>query len=312
MNQLHRREFLQAASVATASIAIGSPKRLKAADDGARPFCLNYILASPMYGTTPLAEVLPEVAKVGADAIDIWPRRHANHREQVEELGLERFLQLLSEQSVQLGVITRFDLGPYALQYELRVLQRLGGRLLVTGAGRGTGDSVQQRVRSFVESMKPHVAVAAELGLVIAIENHANSLIDTPDSIRYFAEAAPEKHLGIALAPYHLPQDEELLAKLIEDLGPRLALFYAWQHGAGCMTAQPKDQEMLQMPGRGPLDFTPLLAALRKTGYAGWTEIFMHPFPRGIPILESTAAVTDAINESRRYLDACLAKLASA
>ena len=181
--------------------------------------------------------------------------------------------------------------------------------MIVTGAGRGVGDSVKEKVRSFVESMKPHVELAAELGLVIAIENHANSLIDTVDSIRYFAEAAPERHLGIALAPYHLPQDERMLATLIEDLDSRLALFYAWQHGMGCMSEQPKEQEMLQLPGRGPLDFTPLLAALRKIGYTGWTEIFMHPFPRGIPILDSTRAVTDAINQSRKYLDGCLARI---
>ena len=288
MIRVQRREFLTTASLA-AAVALAKTTDAMAADEAPPTFRLNYILASPMYGTTPLAEVLPEVAKVSAEAIDIWPRRHANHREQVEEMGHERFLQLLTEQGVQLGIVTRFDLGPYALQDEMRVVRKLGGRLIVTGAGRGVGDSVKEKVRSFVESMKPHVELAAELGLVIAIENHANSLIDTADSIRYFAEAAPEKHLGIALAPYHLPQDERMLATLIEDLDSRLALFYAWQHGMGCMSEQPKEQEMLQLPGRGPLDFTPLLAALRKIGYTGWTEIFMHPFPRGIPILDTTA-----------------------
>ena len=54
------------------------------------------------------------------------------------------------------------------------------------------------------------------------------------------------------------------------------------------------------------LDFTPLLAALKKIGYSRWTEIFMHPVPRGIPILETTAAVTAEINKSRKYLEAIL------
>jgi len=31
-------------------------------------------------------------------------------------------------------------------------------------------------------------------------------------------------------------------------------------------------------------------------------------YPRGIPILETTAAGTDEINRARAYLDACLAK----
>ncbi|MEZ6134460.1 MAG: hypothetical protein R3C53_06080 [Pirellulaceae bacterium] len=36
--------------------------------------------------------------------------------------------------------------------------------------------------------------------------------------------------------------------------------------------------------------------------HTGWTEIFMHPFPRGIPILETAAEVTAEINLARKYL----------
>ena len=40
-----------------------------------KPFELNYILASCMYGTLPLAEIVPEVKKIGSERIDIWPPR---------------------------------------------------------------------------------------------------------------------------------------------------------------------------------------------------------------------------------------------
>ena len=56
------------------------------------------------------------------------------------------------------------------------------------------------------------------------------------------------------------------------------------------------------MPGRGQLNFKPLIAALEEVDYRGWVEIFMHPFPRGIPILETTAEVTEEINRARAYL----------
>jgi len=150
--------------------------------------------------------------------------------------------------------------------------------------------------------MKPHLEVAEETGVTIAIENHGNNLIDSPDSLKWLAELRPSKHLGIAFAPYHLPQEADLLGQLIRDLGDSIEMFYAWQHGMGCTKKLPKEQELLQMPGRGKLDFTPLIAALRDIQYTGWTEIFMHPVPRGIPILESTAEVTAEINRSRRYL----------
>lgn len=74
----------------------------------------------------------------------------------------------------------------------------------------------------------------------------------------------------------------------------------------GCMTKLPKDQELMQLPHRGPLDWTPLLAALKEIDYQGRTEIFMHPVPRGIPILDTTDAVTAEINAARDYLSGCL------
>jgi len=271
-------------------------------------FRLNYILGSPMYGTTPLGEVLPEVKKTGAMHLDIWPRPHANHREQVADLGLDRFAEMLCEHGVGLGAITRYDLGPYALQDEMRVLKRFGGRVIVTGARNADGKTLRDRVKAFVANLRPHVAVAEELDVAIGIENHGNSLIHEPDSIRYFAEFAASPHLGIALAPYHLPQDEDLIAEIIGDLDKHLVFFQGWQHGMGSKTKLPKEQELLQLPGRGPLDFTPLLRALKRIDYQGFTEIFMHPVPRGIPILDTTAAVTDEINRARAYLEDCLAK----
>jgi sugar phosphate isomerase/epimerase len=72
------------------------------------------------------------------------------------------------------------------------------------------------------------------------------------------------------------------------------------------MTKLPKPQELEQMPGRGKLDFAPLLAALKEIDYQGWTEIFMHPVPRGIPILPTAAEVTAEINRARRYLEKCV------
>jgi len=299
-----RRQFLhQAAAVA----ALGGTVR------AAEQFALRYVLASCMYGTAPLADILPEVARTGATHIDIWPRVHGNQREQMDMMGLDAFAALLDRHRVKLGVLTRYDLGALRLQPEMAVAQRFGAKVIVTGSGgpKGlTGADLKAAVAKFVETLKPHVAAAEKHGVTIAIENHGNSLINSPDSLRWLAEQAPSKHLGIAFAPYHLPQQPDLLAELIGACAPRIALFYAWEHGMGCMTKLPKEQELMQLPGRGPLDFVPLLAALKKSNYTGWTEIFMHPTPRGVPILDSTARVTAEINRVREgYLARCLAKV---
>jgi methionine-R-sulfoxide reductase len=266
-----------------------------------------------MYGYTDVGEILPEVKKIGASAIDLWPKVHGNQREQLDELGEEKFVSLLRQADVGVGCITQYKLGPFDLQEEMRLAKRLGCPTIVTG-GKGpkglSGRALKNAVAKFIEQMKPHLEVAEATGVTIAIENHANNLIESADSLKWLAELRPSTHLGIALAPYHLPQDAKAIGDLIRVLGDSISVFYAWQHGMGCTEKLAKEQELLQLPGRGELDFVPVLAALRDIRYAGWSEIFMHPVPRGIPILDSTADVTAEINRARDYLQECLDNLA--
>ncbi len=270
------------------------------------PFRLQYIVGSSLYGTLPLTQILPQVSQAHSDVIDIWPRVHGDQREQVDAMGYDTFGELLETHGVQLGASTRFDLGPFELQSEMVFAEHFGASLLVCGS-KGpkdlTGDLLKQAVAEFAEALRPHIDAAARHGVTIGIENHGNALIESPDSMKWLVEFTDSPHLGIALAPYHLPDDAELVAQLIKDLGPHLTLFYAWQHGMGCHEKLPKEQELLQLPGRGSLDFRPLLRALRSSGYRGWTEIFMHPVPRGIPILETAAQVTEELERARLYLD---------
>lgn len=298
-----RRDFLAASAVtaatlATPSLALAAPKL--------KP---KYILGSCMYGYTAVDQIVPEVAKIGATALDIWPKVHGNQREQLDEMGEEKFSTLLKKHDVTLGCITQYKLGPFGLQKEMQLAQRLGCKMIICG-GSGPknlkGKELKAAVGAFIEKLKPHLDIAEETGVTIAIENHGNNLIDSPDSLKWLSELRTSDNLGIAFAPYHLEQDEKLQSDLIRTLGGNVKMFYAWQHGMGCRVKLPKEQELLQMPGRGDLDFVPLFAALQDIDYQGWTEIFMHPVPRGIPILETTAEVTAEINRSREYISKCL------
>ena len=279
--------------------------------ENATPFSLRYILGSCLYGYENLEKILPEVKKVGATAIDIWPKVHGNQREQLTEMGEARFAELLNAHDITLGCITQYKLGPFGLKQEMHVAQRFGCKLIVTRAKgpKGlVGNELKTAVAGFIEKMKPHLEIAENTGVTIAIENHGNSLIDAPDSLKWLAELRPSEHLSIALAPYHLPQESEKLATLINQLGDSIQMFYAWQHGMGCMKQLPKNEELLQMPGRGKLQFGPIVGALKKINYSGWSEIFMHPFPRGIPILDTVPEVSAEIIRSRKYLDQLVKK----
>ncbi len=265
----------------------------------------RYALATSLFGLEPLEEILSVAKSTGAEWIDLWPLKHGNQREQVDAMGSDKFVELLKKYEIKLGLTTRFDLGPFGLENEMKFVSGLGGTAIVTGPGgpKGLkGDDLKKAIDAFHERLKPHVAAAEKHGIVMAIENHSNMLLDTPDGLRYFVDGIRSPSLGIALAPYHLPQETTLLADLIRHCGSKLAVFYAWQHGKGCMTKLPKDEEMEQLPGRGPLDFAPLLSALDEIGFNGFTEVFMHPFPRGTPILENVPRSADAIRRSVDYL----------
>jgi len=283
----------------------------------AKPFRFRYLVATCLYGGMRFEEIAAQARLTGAAALDVWSS-HAEpvpQRDMIDSMGRGPFRALLASQGIRLAVLTHFKLGPFGLDEEMSVARDLGGpgAILVAGS-RWPGPRVppgdpaahRQSVKIFADRLRPHVEKAEKLGVVIAIENHSGQLLFTPDSIRWLVEFIPSAALGIALSPYHLDQDPAMLARLMEDLGSRMVLLYAWQHGKGSVHAMPKEDELQQLPGRGPLDFCLMVQALKKTAYAGWTEIFMHPFPRGVPILPSAGEVTAEINRSRRYLEELL------
>lgn len=280
-------------------------------------FAFRYMTATCLYGGMTLEEIVPELEKTGALAIDVWSS-HAEpvpQRDMMERMGRTGFRQLLERYRTRLGCLTHFKLGPFGLRDEIPVAAELGGKgtLLVAGSRWPGGRPVpvtdtaghRDAVKRFVAELGPYLELAEKHGVILALENHSGQMLSTPDSVRWLVELEPSRALAVALSPYHLEQNPAMLARLIEDLGPRLALFYAWQHGKGSAGKMPKAHELEQLPGRGTLDFRPLVAALQKIQYQGWTEIFMHPFPRGVPILPTVAEVTAEINRARTYLEGC-------
>ena len=200
---ISRRSFCAATTAALASGLLQRPSL----GTESKKFRLKFILGSCMYGYQYVGEIFPEVRKTGASAIDIWPKMHGNQREQLTDLGEDKFAAMLKQHDITLGCITQYKLGPFGLQDEMRLAKRFGCRTIVTG-GRGAkglkGGELKAGVADFIEKMKPHLAVAEETGVTIAIENHGNNLIESPDSLKWLAELRPSKHLGIAFAPYHL------------------------------------------------------------------------------------------------------------
>ncbi len=303
-----RRHFLQCLAGSAAAAALPS-----FAAPASPKLVLKHLLSSALYGDIALETILPEVAATGCAGLDIWCKPHGAQREQVEAMGVESFVGMLKKHSAQAVCFTQYPLGPFALQKELPVLKQLGGGLIVTGA-KGpkdlTGADARAAVKAFLEQMKPHADAAAEHGITLAIENHAASLLSTPDSIRSWAELNKHPAMGMALAPHHLSDAIDQIPKLIADLGAaNLPFVYFQEHGIGSKQQVAKEIELQQLPGLGTLDYKPILQALRSVAFHGWVEIFMHPTPRGIPILPTASEITTVLKKSRAHIDKLLSEV---
>lgn len=303
---MNRRDFVKGAAAAAFVPLSG-----RAAEE----FSLNYVLSSAMYGDLPLEQVLAAANESGSGSVDIWRKVHATHREQIEEMGDEAFQSLLTKHKTRMSISTCYPLGPFKQDEEMRWVKKNGGHMTVCGSGSmGEKDPVgvdaKKQVQAFFEKLKPHYELAEELGVTMAIENHKNAMLSSPDSIRYFVELNPSKNVGIAFAPHHLYDAVEEMPKLIRDIGKeQLPFFYFQEFHPSSKKKMTKEDEVKQMPGFGTLDYVPLVAALKEIGFEGLSEIFMHPVPRGIPMRPTAGEITGVINESRAYLTECLGQV---
>jgi len=274
----------------------------------------NYVLSSAMYGNIPLDEVLVEVGKSGSESIDIWRKVHATHREQISKIGDEAFQKLLKKYQTKMSVSTCYPLGPFRQDDEMRWARKNGGRMTVCGSGGmgpkdPVGKEAKKQVKAFFEKLKPHYKLAEELGVTMSIENHKNSMLSSPDSIRYFYELNPSKNVGVAFAPHHLYDAIGDIPALIKEGGDgQIPFIYFQEHHPSSKKKMSEQEQLKQLPGFGKLDYVPILRALRDIEFSGLAEIFGHPVPRGIPMLGSAAEITKAINTSRAYLTECLKK----
>ena len=88
-----------------------------------------------------------------------------------------------------------------------------------------------------------------------------------------------------------LAPELESVEEAILQSGKQLLFFYAWQHAEGTG----------QLPGIGPTDCTPWIAALAKIAFRYPVNPFMHHEPE-------PEAMSKALKKSCAYLKSCYAK----
>lgn len=232
-----------------------------------------------------LEQACSQISKLGFEAIDIWDKFDGcPHLEEAAKLGGAGLKELLGKYNLRLSAFT-----VYKTSYEsyAELLGAAGGGVAVRSSefGKFKPEEIIPLMKKFMEKLKPLVELAEKHNGYIAIENHGDALLSTPDSFKTFIELINSPRLGIALAPYHLQAIKASVPDVIRTCGKKLFFFYAWQNAG----------KFNQLPGHGPADFKPWIEALAEIGYERYVNPFMHGHPE-------TEELVKALGKSRDYL----------
>lgn len=282
---LSRRSFLHTAGLAAAAASV-SPLGSSAAESR---WTMRLAASSIGYTKLPVEDAFQRIADLGFEAIDIWSA-HAGcpHLDDVlKRLGPDGLKTLLAKHRLKLCAFSVY-VGGYPKYAEL--LGQMGGGVAVRGsAGPCKPADLAVKMKAFLESLKPLLELCDKYQSSLAIENHANALLDSPDSFKAFTDLNTHPRLGLALAPYHVQALGASVEQVIEICGRQLLFFYAWQKADG----------VNQLPGHGPVDCVPWLRALARINYPHYVTPFMHHEP-------PPDEMTRALAKSRDYLIACV------
>ncbi|MBN1441481.1 MAG: sugar phosphate isomerase/epimerase [Planctomycetes bacterium] len=288
---ISRRGLLQA-GLRGASALLLAPAALQAGEDRPRPagepWRMRLSTSSIHFMGLPIEKACERIAALGFEAIDIWSAHDGcPHLDDVlKRLGPEGLKEVLSKNRLKLYAFSVYQ-GGYARYAEL--LGKAGGGVAVQGSAAPCEPSeLSARMRAFLEGLKPLEELAEKHDSYLAIENHGSALLDSLDSFKAFVDLNRSRRIGIALAPYHVQARKESVEKAIEISGRQLLFFYAWQ----------KEPGKNQLPGHGPADFKPWLAALAKARYRWYVNPFMHGHPPAEEMAEALAASRDYLRKS--------------
>ena len=286
-----RREFLEkTAAMALAGAAI--PGALSAETQKKSPsrWTMRLSTSSIHFMTLPIEEACARIARLGFEAIDIWSA-HAGcpHLDDVQKrLGADGLTRILEKNNLKLFSFSVYR-GGYARYAEL--LGQVGGGVAVRGSTRfDKTQPLTRQMQKFLDSLQPEIELAEKYDSYLAIENHGHALLNTLDSLKAFVELNRSPRVGIALAPFHVQGLKASVVEAIRIAGPQLFFFYAWQRAS--------TKSFDQLPGQGPTDFAPWIAALAEVGYRGYVNPFMHGEKKPD---EMSAALTRA----KTYLEQC-------
>ncbi len=149
----------------------------------------------------------------------------------------------------------------------MEIARDLGcSRIVATGCKRGEGGGLERAIR-ILEKLVP---AAEDLDMLICLENHAGSNLETVEDYARICDAIPSARVGICLDTGHFDASDVDMDQLIDKLGGRVLHIHVKENR-----------------GRGRVDFTRfgegttdnhhLIERMVQLGYSGYITVELSP-----------------------------------
>lgn len=155
----------------------------------------------------------------------------------------------------------------------LSLCAELGAPHITTepGGPLAPGQSRQEAIDEFVEVLKPLADHAHSRGVLLLIEPEPGLLLETSDQYLEVAERLNAPSIGLNYDVGHAFCVSEDIPRAIAKLAPHIRHYHFEDIAATRVHHH-------LVPGTGAIDFSEVIAAIRKTGYDGWLTVELYPF----------------------------------
>jgi sugar phosphate isomerase/epimerase len=151
----------------------------------------------------------------------------------------------------------------------------VGGTVMVVGSPKQRnvlpGVSPEQAWSWALDTFRPAVSQAEQRGVTICFEplapGETNFINTTAEAIR-FVQQLPSSRFKIILDAKAMCSESKPIPQIIRESSPHFAHFHA-------------NDKNLKGPGFGDVDFNPIAAALKETGYQGYVSVEVFNFDEG-------------------------------
>lgn len=270
------------------------------------------------YHDFPLEEALGEVAGLGFSDVNLWSSKaplahHVNPGDDPQAIRA-----LLERYKMHPTALTMYGKTQEEMKRRIEFAAQLGIDTVIFDCEANFSDFVS----SF---LPPLLAVAADNGVRIAVENHLTvpftedfesggheverweEGVDSLAQIKRLVTELDVPNLGVCLAPPHLWVMGEIISEAIYYLAERKKLFfyYIWdidrqyRRGVDGLNFGPGEQQLPRE--NGTLDHRVLLRTLKQVGYEGVASLKCHGTAGW-----SRQKVTDQLAQSAAYVRKCM------